>query len=284
MKKAHDFFCNRQFVIASMHGKEKAMVPILEQFPGLRCIVPQDYNTDVFGTFSGEVERKDDPITTLRHKCLLAMDTYQCDLGIASEGSFGPHPSSPFLKADDELVMLIDRQHNLEIVAREISTQTNFDAKEVSTENELSAFARSCMFPSHGLILSDREENPSIIFKGINHWDALMERFREIKSSTSAVYAQTDMRAMHNPTRMQVIQKAAEKLAEKMNALCPQCHTPGYDVMEVRTGLPCNWCGMPTRSTLSHIYGCKKCGYRSVVNFPYSKTTEDPMYCDQCNP
>jgi hypothetical protein len=37
-------------------------------------------------------------------------------VGIASEGSFGPHPSLPFAALDRELVLLIDRETGLELV------------------------------------------------------------------------------------------------------------------------------------------------------------------------
>lgn len=271
-------------MLASMHGKEQAMKPLTTAFSGLQLIIPKNFNTDVFGTFSGEVLRKDDPLTTLRNKCLLVMDTFECNLGIASEGSFGPHPSSPFLKADDELVMLIDRKHNLEIVAREISTRTNFDAKELTTETELMAFAKDCLFPSHGLILSDSSDKPNTIYKGITDSEQLHQKFREIKSNNPTVYVQTDMRAMHNPTRMRTIQRAVEKLVQKMHTLCPQCHTPGFDVKEVNPGLPCSLCGSATRSTLSHVYSCQSCGHCNEIPFPNGKYAEDPMYCDQCNP
>jgi hypothetical protein len=41
------------------------------------------------------------PIATARQKCLLAKLS-NCDLGVASEGSFGSHPSIFIASADDE--------------------------------------------------------------------------------------------------------------------------------------------------------------------------------------
>jgi hypothetical protein len=55
---------------------------------GVICFVNENFDTDLLGTFTGEIERKLDPIATARQKCLLAMKLSNCDLGVASEGSF----------------------------------------------------------------------------------------------------------------------------------------------------------------------------------------------------
>lgn len=120
--------------------------------------------------------------------------------------------------------------------------------------------------------------------KGITSNEKLSNTFNHFISIYGKAYAETDMRAMFNPTRMKVIEKAAQKLAAKINTLCPQCKTPGFDVTDVRQGLPCEYCNFPTRSTLSHIYSCKKCSYKNEVNYPHGKLTEEPMFCDLCNP
>ena len=92
------------------------------------------------------------------------------------------------------------------------------------------------------------------------------------------------MRAMYNPTRRKVIEIATNKLIEKIKTTCPVCKTPGFGIIGVKEGLPCSACKAPTRSVLSHIYGCQKCNYEDYKVYPYDKTEEDPMYCDQCNP
>jgi hypothetical protein len=99
-----------------------------------------------------------------------------------------------------------------------------------------------------------------------------------------SVYLETDMRAMHNPTRMKVIEKACETLIEKLFSCCPVCKTPGFDVTQVIAGLLCSWCKRPTRSTAAHIYTCHHCFFEQEKKFPHNKTAEDPMYCDFCNP
>jgi len=77
---------------------------------------------------------------------------------------------------------------------------------------------------------------------------------------------------------------AVQKLVDKIKSACPKCSTPGFGITDVEPGLPCELCGFPTRSTLNYIYTCKKCDFIKKENYPEKKMTEDPMYCDQCNP
>lgn len=277
-------FRGRNLLIVTKHDKEKVIAPVLEKALGVNCILTDAYDTDELGTFSGERERKEDPITTARKKCLDGMAITHCDLAVASEGSFGPHPNAFFLPADDEFLIFIDKRNGLEIKARELSTETNFNGQEIKTEAELKIFAEKVKFPSHGLILKNQKDQFSDIVKGITNEEQLISTFRRFIALYGKVFAETDMRAMYNPTRMRVIEKAAIKLAQKINNLCPACSTPGFGITEAKPGLPCNTCHFPTRSTLSYLYTCQKCNHQKEEFFPGGKRSEDPMYCDVCNP
>lgn len=277
-------FEGRTLFIATKHQKEKVIAPILEKELGVKCWVHPSFDSDVFGTFSGEIERGDYPLTTARKKCQTAMDIYNCDLALASEGSFGSHPSAFFIPADDEILILIDHKNELEIKIREISTETNFGGLEVSTEKELLAFSHSVGFPSHGLILKKAENDLSEIKKGIINSDILLEAFNYFMSKSKSVWVETDMRAMYNPKRMQVIEKATLKLVKSIKSLCPECHSPGFGIHEAKKGLPCQLCGLPTNTTLSYVYACHKCFHEKEEIYPSQKTSEDPKYCDFCNP
>ena len=279
-----NLFQNRKILVATKHQKEKVIAPILEKELGVRCFVDETFDSDVFGTFTGEVERKLDPLSTARAKCLHAMQANNCDLGVASEGSFGPHPSMFFVSADDELLVLIDLKNNLELVARELSINTNFNAKEIHSEEELFDFARSIGFPGHALILRKSKEDNSEIHKGISDSSVLRATFEQLMLKYNSVYVETDMRAMNNPTRMKVIERAAEKLAKKVKSTCPQCQMPGFDVTDAKKGLKCGLCGLPTNSAISYIYRCSHCNFWREEMYPDNKTTEDPTYCDHCNP
>lgn len=86
-------FSHRSLLIATKHHKEKVIAPLFENALHVSCFVSDEFDTDSLGTFTGEISREDDALTTVRKKCLLAMEKNNCDLVIASEGSFGAHPS-----------------------------------------------------------------------------------------------------------------------------------------------------------------------------------------------
>ena len=277
-------FKGRNLIIATKHGKENVITPILEKELGVKCFVDSGLDTDQLGTFTGEVERKEDPVTTARNKCFMAMELTNCDLAIASEGSFGQHPSIFFIPADDEMLIFIDKKNGLEIIARELSSQTNFNGSEIQTEENLLEFAARSYFPSHGLILRKSKNEFGDIVKGITNKEQLIKVFYSLIEKFGTAYIETDMRAMYNPTRMKVIESAVKKLSKKIKALCPVCNMPGFGITDAKEGLPCELCNFPTRSTISYIYSCQKCNYKKDEKYPKGKQTENPMYCDICNP
>lgn len=119
-------FEGRKLLIATKHKKETVIAPLFEKHFKVECVVSQ-FDTDLLGTFSGEIERKLDVIETLQKKCLSAVENTTFDLVVASEGSFGVHPTMFFAQADDELIMFKDIKNNIEIIARNLSLETNFD-------------------------------------------------------------------------------------------------------------------------------------------------------------
>lgn len=277
-------FEGRELLIATKHRKELVIAPILEKELGVKCVVTTSFDTDELGTFTGEIDRKDDPITTAKMKCYQAMELMGYDLAIASEGSFGRHPSIFIAPADDEFLVFIDKKNNLEIVARELSIETNFNGQEVKTTDDLIEFANQCKFPTHALIVRKSQTDFTDIKKGITDWKSLHKASNDLFDLQGSAYIETDMRAMYNPTRMKIIAQATQKLAKKINSCCPQCNTPGFGITDARKGLRCEQCNFPTRSISSYIYQCQKCDYVEEEKYPSGKQTEDPMYCDNCNP
>lgn len=277
-------FEGRSLLIASKHKKERVLAPLFEASLGVRCRTAEDFDTDLLGTFTGEIDRKEDALSTVRNKCLLAMDTYNSDLCVASEGSFGPHPACFLLHANEELLILIDKQHNLEIIGRALSMETNFDGATIETEESLVKFATKVQFPSHALILRQSHESLTDLKKGISSWEQLLAVFQQLKEKNSSCYAETDMRALYNPSRMKVIEQAAQQLLKNIHSCCPQCKLPGFSITALREGLPCELCHKPTLSTLSHLYTCQHCSFTKEVLYPQQKTRESAMYCSWCNP
>ena len=275
------YFNGRKVVIATKHQKEQVIGPALQEAFEMLYVVSEKVDTDLLGTFTGEVERLLTPVEAARQKCILALAECDADFAIGSEGSFGPHPTLYFLPADEEILLLLDRKMELEIVVRHASLQTNYASFELGSEKYLSDFLRQVKFPSHGLHV---KSPGAYVAKGIKSEDQLNQAIQEAVNRFGTYTLETDMRAMNNPTRMSVIQELAEKLVEKMKSSCPSCQRPGFSPSDVIRGLLCSCCSLPTKSVKSLIYSCEGCHYTQCVDFPDSKTTEDPMFCDFCNP
>jgi len=277
-------FNGRALVIATNHGKEQVIAPLLENHLGVQCTVAESLNTDQFGTFSGEIKRNDDALTTARDKCHAALELTGLDLAVASEGSFGPHPTLFFVPANEELLLFVDLKNNLEIAVRSISTSTNYASAIIKSVPALLEFANTVQFPSHGIILSTTEEAYESIEKGITDPKRLLATFEQLVKVNGSVFAQTDMRAHVNPSRMEVIAETTDKLCKRIVSTCPQCKTPGFGITDAIKGLPCEVCLTPTESTLHTVSSCSTCNLIQKDFFPHTKQHESATYCNKCNP
>ncbi|MEP0912507.1 hypothetical protein NDA02_05245 [Leptolyngbya sp. ST-U4] len=285
-----EWFRDRLATLATMHQKEIAIAPLLKENLGLQVTVPHGFDSDRLGTFTREVKRYGTQLEAARQKAIVGMELTGHAIGIASEGSFGPHPAMPFLPSNREIVLLIDRGNDLEVIGEAISTETNFSHKQVTNLEEAKTFARKAKFPQHGLVvIANADANgitkdKDLIIKGITSEAQLIDAVQWALKQADRVHIETDMRAMHNPTRMKIIAQATEDLIAKLQKTCPNCNTPGFSVADRLPGLPCGLCGTPTDLTRSIVYRCQKCQHREEVLFPNGVETADPGQCPYCNP
>lgn len=281
-----NWFRNKAGALATMHHKEQVIAPILEHNLGVHIIVPQDFNTDEFGTFTRDIKRPGDQISTARLKVEKAMTLTGLTLAIASEGSFGPHPSIPFLPCNREIVLLSDREHNLEIIGQAISTETNYCHQPVTSLEEVLTFAQKIGFPTHGLVvMSDAQPTQAThISKGITDETQLKEIAIAFLKQFGQIHLEPDLRAMYNPTRMNVIAQATHDLIHKISQCCPHCNFPGFVPVERKAGLPCELCGLPTNLTLALIRRCNQCNFSNAVYYPDGNELADAAQCSYCNP
>ncbi|WP_422486598.1 DUF6671 family protein [Gudongella sp. DL1XJH-153] len=281
-------FNGREGLLATMHRKEEAMAPILEEELKIDIIIPSGFNSDKFGTFTGEISRMGDQLESARYKANAAMDLYNKTLVFSSEGSFGSHPSIPFVPINREIVLLIDRDNNLEISGASTTTDTNYGHMVASSFQEAYDFAISSGFPEHGMVVkAERSFRRSpLIIKGITSKDELKKAadLAIRKSRKGKFTIEPDMRALYNPTRMKNIEAATRDLVKNIRNLCPECSFPGFQVTKMKEGLPCDWCGLPTDSILSHQYSCNKCGYTEDKLYPDGVEKADSANCHRCNP
>lgn len=270
--------------LASMHKKEKAIGRPFEKFLGCK-VIPAQINTDLLGTFTGEIERMLTPIACAKEKCCRGLDLEKGTLGVANEGSFSSHPSIPLISADFEVLFFTDRNLGFELTLTKISPETNFSAKSIQSIDELFTFATQALFPSHALILRPHDaENSNLIFKGIQDFEELYQIFQKCSEASRdhSVWVETDMRAHMNPTRMKRIEELAYEMVTRLAISCPSCQIPGWGVVKNVPGLPCKECQMPTDLIKSEIYGCCQCNHQEILE--NQKEMADPRYCPFCNP
>jgi hypothetical protein len=72
-------------------------------------------DTEAFGTFAGDIVRQGTMLDAARAEALAAIEATGLELGLGSKGSFGPHPSVPFIPAGTEVLLCLDRKRGLEI-------------------------------------------------------------------------------------------------------------------------------------------------------------------------
>ncbi len=275
-------------IVVTKHGKEWAIAPHLRQGLGLVVETSMDIDTDRFGTFTGDMERRGGAIDAARAK--IAAGFAACPdvrIGIASEGSFGPHPLLPFVAVGRELVLMVDRQSSDEWVGQDVSPQTNFSTSTITDLRGARAFAERAGFPDHNVIVTagfNGHPAPALAitkdFKSLAEFDEAVEA---IIDQFGSACLQTDMRASRNPTRMRAVDRAAADLIRRFRSRCPACHYPGYDVREWMAGLPCRDCGEPTKVVHTHVLRCTACDF-AEQRLVSEGTVTEPGNCGSCNP
>lgn len=272
--------------IATMHGKELVIRPVLECWFGIQLRVAPGVDTDALGTFTGEMPRAGTMLDAARAKARLAIEKTGADLGIGTEGAFGPDPLVPFFASGRELIVLIEAATGHEIAVHR-QTKTNFEHVVASPGDTFQEFLDRIGFPQHAVVVRPQPSNgTSPIFKGLTDNGAIAAAVEAVaaRSIEGGAIVQTDMRAYLNPTRMAAIKLTARWLALRTARCCPRCQKPGFGLVEVDRGLPCSECGSPTRLIRAEIHGCRSCDCRLRKRERPGRLRSDPMWCDYCNP
>jgi hypothetical protein len=242
------------------------------------------FDTDSLGSFSRETPRLTSALDTCRRKAEIGMGLGHTALGLASEGSFNTDPWSGLLPWNVEILVFIDAQNGWEIVGTAQGPAHNqaFTAPDWAS---MSALARQHGFPEHQLCLRPSMVHDPRVIKGIDRWGDLKLAFDTClhRSDQGLVHAESELRAFGNPTRMAMIERAAHDLAQKISQDCPQCHSPGYQVVSHRSGLPCAACGLPTRMATRAVWRCACCQHSHEAALSQAPHA-DPSRCDRCNP
>jgi hypothetical protein len=270
--------------LGTMHQKEKVIAPLFKKELGIIVKVPDDLDTDSFGTFTMDKKRMGSQKEAAVLKAKTAMNLLGVDIGIASEGSFGPHPAAPFGIANIELVVFIDTKLNLEIFGGHIEVVNFAHTATAHTVDEVLEFARKIDFPKYAVVMRRTERNYGSMAKSIVDKDILIETATSLFKKYSLIWLETDLRAHVNQSRMKNIELATIDLIENIKRECPNCHSPGFHKITPKPGLPCKTCGRPTNIALYDVYECSVCAFTKDVMYPGKKETAYAGYCDYCNP
>jgi hypothetical protein len=282
-KKSHPW-AGETICFGTKHEKDLILAPLFNEI-GMRC-ESLLVDTDLFGTFSGEVERIGSVRDTLKKKVKAASDSKpQGNIFLASEGSFAPHPVIGFIQTDLESLLIWHKNLNIEIYAEYLCQNPVHDERSLGPRDNFREFLKQIKFPEHGVIVHpDGMLNP--IFKGLHQEhdvaQAMLDCFQA--STNQRVVIATDLRANHSPTRRQAILEAGKALFDKLNSFCPACALPGFAISRGLAGLPCGACGEATRITKDVVWECVKCAYSITKPRPDGKTQIEPNECEHCNP
>lgn len=269
-------------LLASKHEKERVIRPIFYEKIGCN-IVTSDFDTDVFGTFTGDVARKHNAYDTCVLKAKTAAIERGFCFGMASEGSFGPHPSMPFLPGAQEIMVFVDLKNNWVIKENIFTTDTNYRHMVVNAETDLEPFLAQVLFPEHALTLQ-LNASKKVIAKGIQSIDALKDLMQLGFQQESELLLGSDMRAMMNPTRMGILSTLSLNLAEKILRSCVECYAPGFGLLSKEGALPCNSCGAPSSLYQHEVWGCIRCEHQERRPRQDGQFSADPRFCNECNP
>lgn len=281
-------YAGERAVLATMHGKDSVITPILLDSSGLIVETATGVDTNTLGTFTGETPRVGGIRDAAIAKARLGMAASRLQIGIASEGSYGPHPAVPFLAGGVELMVLVDDVRGSIIAEHLIEDAPNYGHATVTCRSELDSFLRRHRFPEHALIVKPNRPKlqHELIHKGIRDDQALAGAVAAcaVASTDGKAFVQTDMRAHMNPARMASIARLARKFGARLASICPACGVPGFGQVDVETGLPCEWCDTPSSLVTHDIFGCTACAFRESRLRRDGRTHADPGDCARCNP
>jgi hypothetical protein len=270
--------------LATRHNKDAIFRPRLASL-GYDVVVA-DVDTDAFGTFTGEIERNGTPYDTLVAKARAAIRATGASVGLASEGSFGPSPASPFITVDHELVALVDQLDQIVIVAEaaaiaQVPAAHTLDAATTEIPGHLLAglpaqalITRPFDFPDRrGLGITKAIVSEAQLHESIARARAM--------SRDGRVRVEPDLRAHHCPSRRKVIAAAVDNLVLRLSSRCPACASIGFGLVATVPGLSCSECGCPTSRVRAEIFGCPRCAHRETRTL---EGQADPGECPMCNP
>lgn len=277
-------YSGQAIAFLTQHGKQDVVATVLE--PILACHIQHisSFDTDLFGSFTRDVNRMGTQLDAARRKARKGMELSGLRLGLASEGSFSTDPYTGMLPWNREIMVLIDDILGIEVVGM---AQGSAAAGQILSGDwlEVERFVAKLGFPQQQFVLRPQSESDDRFVKGISDLEQLRQHFDEMKmqAENAKVFVEPDLRAFASPSRMLHIEKATQDLLQRLLSLCPSCAAPGYAVVQRQAGLPCEVCGTPSSTYMSEIFRCVRCHHQQI-KVRDDKQFADARHCPQCNP
>ena len=241
-----------------------------------------EVDTDVLGTFAGDVPRLGSALDTARKKALLGRRYSDDPWLLASEGSINQW--LPGIHRDVEIVVALHRSHEVMVVGMADSFDifcTRFVVDHNTSEEEIHLMCAGADLSRHHLVISASDHSFSPI-GGLSSTEVVLDAIKERRARTRRLVIQTDLRAHLCPSLQATIVAASRDLALRLNHPCPRCYQPGYGEEQAITGLACRDCRMPTQEIAARQYLCPWCHHRETQDVTGSLA--DPSNCSLCNP
>lgn len=277
-------YVHKRIALTTKHDKLRLIKPAFDEYVGCE-LFEVNLDTDQLGTFTGEIERHTPPRETAIQKARLGMKETGLLLGIASEGSVGPDPLVPFIHSNIEHLVLVDDEKGIVISETHRSFDITAATITAAPGQNLTSFLEKADFPNHALIVRPNTQKKSNCIKGVNNLEQLLEAIA-ISSKLSPngfVVIESDLRAMHSPSRQKNIEEVAKLLANRVSQICPNCQMPGWGRVGYEKGLYCSECELENPDAIrQEKLGCVKCDHVELGNVFTSVL--DPAQCNFCNP
>jgi hypothetical protein len=275
---------NAQAVLTSKHHKLSLFQEPFLGALGMR-ITEEPLDTDLLGTFTGDVERTASPLETAITKARMGINATGIGLGFASEGSIGADPIIPWIPCDIEVVVLVDEARNL--VISETFKSNEIIAASITSKvgDDISEFLVKADFPRHALIVRSTSQENSNAIKGITDHVSLEKAIAQCAGGSidQSVRIENDHRAMFSPSRRSNISKAVQLLLARVEALCPECGNPGWGKVGYQRGVTCEECGeLNPEMIKEEILGCSRCEF--TTQGAHIRSSIGAALCYLCNP
>lgn len=272
----------KKIALATKHGKLTQIAPAFESLRDWQ-IELVEIDTDVYGTFSGEVPRLLAPREAAIEKARAGALHAGCDFGLASEGTIGPHPQIPFINADLEVMAFVDLKTDFAVVETLMSPEIQAYSSTVNSDTDIEGLIAKLDLPAHAANATINIDGERQFIKGIHRPEELRRVVAIALGQSATVEVENDFRAMSSPSRQANIAALAEKLAARLGSNCPACNQIGWGSVGFEYGLPCSDC-FEVVASVAHAekLGCVTCDHSELRSL--GRDSVDPARCEHCNP